>query len=549
MTSTLQLDRAGDADLAALSLEGDQQAYCQIVERYQSVVCSLTYAACGDVQRSEDLAQETFVQAWKHLRDLQDRSKLRAWLCGIARNLSLSERRKQNRAPAMAPQPPDDAIASPTESPAQQAIGREQQELIWQTLQRLPADYREPMVLYYRNDESVAAVAEALEISETAVRQRLSRGRAMIADRIESLVRDGLRSSRPGKAFSLAVIAALPGAATTAKAASVAAVAAKGGASLQASALGMMAASVLGPLVGVAGAYFGYRVGLEQAIVPEERRFIRRFSLAMVVFALLFLATPIGLIFWARSAHPGSGAIVAAIVIPAIAYGLLLAVACIWYSRRIRRLRAEAIARQPELLPIAQAASERWNIEHRSRWTLLGLPLIHVNIGLSPEGKPPIAKGWIAVGAKAYGILIAFGAVAVAPLSFGGIALGLFAFGGIGLGLLVLGGFGVGIWTLGGVALGWKTIGGIAVAWSAASGGVAVARDFAEGGLALARHANDPAAAWACGAAGFFRTVKAMLPYLNWLWLLWLLPLILVTRQSMKIRRFAATGDGEHQQS
>jgi len=76
-----------DADLVAASLSGNRDAFGQIVARYQSLVCSLAYSATGSLSQSEDLAQDTFVTAWKRLRDLREPEKLRAWLCGIARNL------------------------------------------------------------------------------------------------------------------------------------------------------------------------------------------------------------------------------------------------------------------------------------------------------------------------------------------------------------------------------------------------------------------------------------------------------------------------------
>src|SRR5262249_33590904 len=76
-----------DADLVTESLSGNRDAFGQIVSRYQSLVCSLAYSATGSLSQSEDLAQDTFVTAWKQLRDLREPAKLRAWLCGIARNL------------------------------------------------------------------------------------------------------------------------------------------------------------------------------------------------------------------------------------------------------------------------------------------------------------------------------------------------------------------------------------------------------------------------------------------------------------------------------
>src|SRR5579872_6494080 len=76
-----------DGDLVGQSLSGSRDAFGQIVIRYQSLICSLAYSATGSLSQSEDLAQETFVSAWKHLAELKEPCKLRAWLCGIARNL------------------------------------------------------------------------------------------------------------------------------------------------------------------------------------------------------------------------------------------------------------------------------------------------------------------------------------------------------------------------------------------------------------------------------------------------------------------------------
>src|SRR3974390_2541319 len=88
-----------DAELVAESLGGDRDAFGQIVERYQTLIASLVYCATGNVTQSEDLAQETFVTAWKQLAELREPTKLRPWLCSIARFLISKEFRRQGREP------------------------------------------------------------------------------------------------------------------------------------------------------------------------------------------------------------------------------------------------------------------------------------------------------------------------------------------------------------------------------------------------------------------------------------------------------------------
>ena len=88
---------ASDEQLWRLSCEGNREAFSRIVERYQSLVCSLAYSACGTLGTSEDMAQETFITAWHRLKDLRDPGKLRPWLCGIVRNIAANAARREQR--------------------------------------------------------------------------------------------------------------------------------------------------------------------------------------------------------------------------------------------------------------------------------------------------------------------------------------------------------------------------------------------------------------------------------------------------------------------
>ena len=100
ITTSLDAAATTDAELVAGSLSGNRDAFGQIIARYQSLISSLAYSATGSLSHSEDLAQETFVTAWKRLRDLREPGKLRSWLCGIARNLINNWLRRQGCEPS-----------------------------------------------------------------------------------------------------------------------------------------------------------------------------------------------------------------------------------------------------------------------------------------------------------------------------------------------------------------------------------------------------------------------------------------------------------------
>jgi RNA polymerase sigma factor (sigma-70 family) len=121
-----------DARLVELGLNGDRDAFGQLVTRHQSPVCALAYSACGDISHSEDLAQETFIIAWRKLSDLKEPAKFKSWLYGIARNLINNAFRQQTRDPLAAAEPLDESLTTTAtlSNPAGQAISKEEEGIL-----------------------------------------------------------------------------------------------------------------------------------------------------------------------------------------------------------------------------------------------------------------------------------------------------------------------------------------------------------------------------------------------------------------------------------
>ena len=94
-------------------------------------------------------------------------------------------------------------------APDEAAATDEESALVWQTLNRLPEATRLPLILFYREGQSIAAVAEAMELSEDAVKQRLARGRAALRERMSALAESVLGKTRPSAVFTFSVMAAI----------------------------------------------------------------------------------------------------------------------------------------------------------------------------------------------------------------------------------------------------------------------------------------------------------------------------------------------------
>jgi RNA polymerase sigma factor (sigma-70 family) len=257
-----------DADLVTESLTGSREAFRLIVERYQTLICSLAYSGTGNVTQSEDVAQETFISAWKDLRSLREPDKLRPWLCSIVRNRIQRNRREEKRALACNALPLEGADDSPSPEalPSEQAISQEEEAIRWRSLEKIPELYREPLVLFYRQHRSIESVAKELDLSEDAVRQRLSRGRKLLQEKVEAFLENTLRRTAPGQAFSTAVFATLPLAAGSAATAGAGA-GVKGTAVVKS---GLLAAWV-GPLVGIVAGFASHWLVI-RAHTPEHKR-------------------------------------------------------------------------------------------------------------------------------------------------------------------------------------------------------------------------------------------------------------------------------------
>ena len=127
--------------------------------------------------------------------------------------------------------------------------------------------------------------------------------------------------------------------------------------------------------------------------------------------------------------------------------------------------------------------------EYKSKRTLFGLPLVHVNVGVGLRR----AKGIVAVGNIAQGV-VAVGALSVGVVSLGALSVGLLALGAVGVGLLLaLGGFALGAVAAGGIAVGLLAFGGLAFGVYAV-GGLACAVRIAMGGYARGHIAIGDAA-------------------------------------------------------
>lgn len=165
------MDQLGVEDTATPSAENAVGSLTadELVRRHAGAVQALCLARTGSIHDAEDVMQETFIKAIGRLDTLRDAGKARAWLLQIARRLCVDFYRRRHRVTF---------ITADVPAPIRECDPRI--ERLYKAVAKLPENYRETILLYYLDGRSCASVAACLDITETAVRQRLVRGRAML---------------------------------------------------------------------------------------------------------------------------------------------------------------------------------------------------------------------------------------------------------------------------------------------------------------------------------------------------------------------------------
>ena len=503
------MDKHTDQQLVQRCAAGEHSAFEHLVRRYQVLVCSIAYSIVGNVSWSEDIGQEAFLQAWRKLGELRDPSQFKTWVSTIARNEARAWlRRRSNTTQAL-----HDPTQIPETSREEPAVDDEQADLLWKTLSQLPESYREPLVLYYRNEQSVSEVAGALSLSQSATKQRLARGREMLRTEVLATIEQGLRKTAPTGAFTIGVMALVSSTPKVAAAAGVSS--AKVVAAATKTTIGGAAS---GTLIGLLGGFAGAFASWYTAEYQSQRKLIVRqglvYLIGMSVFMLPFVAMGLG---WNPTQSLGRNGYMNAYAVWMLTFLGLNSIWVFWGIRSFNRLQKQERDANAERLPRAQAALAQGVKVKGRRWvssrSLLGLPLVHVafpdraidttDAEIADTGT---ARGWIAVGHFAYGRVVAIGHRAIAPIAIGNQAAGLISAGVFSVGLISFGVFSVaplalGVISIGGICFGGAIAAGalavapLAFGAKAAKGAMVFALQFAEGPLAYAPQANNEAAA------------------------------------------------------
>jgi RNA polymerase sigma-70 factor (ECF subfamily) len=184
-----------DPELAASALAGSQDAFRELVRRFERPIYSLIVRMVQDPSLAEDLAQEVFVKAYRRLDSYDPERKLSSWLFKIAHNTTIDhlrrgapetvplEAEKDDERAGWASVLPDESVESPAAGAERKDLGRALEKAI----ATLRPEYREAVLMFYSEGASYQEICEVTGLPMGTVKTNLHRARKQLAQEMTAM--------------------------------------------------------------------------------------------------------------------------------------------------------------------------------------------------------------------------------------------------------------------------------------------------------------------------------------------------------------------------
>jgi len=196
------IDKRKEAELARSLLKGDEEAFERFVAHFRQKIFQYMWLMCGQREDAEEVAQETLLNVFTKLRQLENPENVRAWVFRIARNECLMLRRKSVFAPSqelsldeLMPASKQSGgerkieIADWSALPEDGVLRSELREEIERAIQALPEIYKSVVLLRDVEELSTEETARILDLSIDVVKARLHRGRLALRQRLDAYLK------------------------------------------------------------------------------------------------------------------------------------------------------------------------------------------------------------------------------------------------------------------------------------------------------------------------------------------------------------------------
>jgi len=173
-----------------LLCNGDRAAFAQFVDEYQQVVFLCCKTLGLNETEADDVASETFLAAYQKLNKFRGQSKLSTWLWKIAYYKAVDYIRKNRRDLGRLDEIDQQLADKNIAHVAAELENKEHSQIVWDTVRTLPSDWSIAILLYYRQNKSIAEISKIMKKRENTVKTYLFRGRKKLKDLLAGHIGD-----------------------------------------------------------------------------------------------------------------------------------------------------------------------------------------------------------------------------------------------------------------------------------------------------------------------------------------------------------------------
>jgi RNA polymerase sigma-70 factor (ECF subfamily) len=176
-----------DSEIISKVLNGDQQAYAALVNRYQNYVFTLALRFTKNREDAEEVSQDIFVKAFRALADFKGTSKFSTWLYTIVNNTCITFLRKKRLQTHSLDKEGVFEVADSQDSGLRANLVEQKSKLMMvnNAINMLNADDAEIITLFYKSEQSLEEIARILGLETNTAKVRLHRARTRLKEKME----------------------------------------------------------------------------------------------------------------------------------------------------------------------------------------------------------------------------------------------------------------------------------------------------------------------------------------------------------------------------
>lgn len=173
-----------DYDIIKQCLDGNTNAFEELVERYQRLVYSMSLKYLKDTSLAEDTSQEVFIKAYTRLRSYNPEFKFSTWLSKITYNTCIDQMRRGKDKEVIHIQE-DFEVEDSDYSPEETVIVKERKRKLEALISGLEQKYKEPLMLFHTSGLRYEEISKLLKVPITIVKNRIFRARKMLKEALK----------------------------------------------------------------------------------------------------------------------------------------------------------------------------------------------------------------------------------------------------------------------------------------------------------------------------------------------------------------------------